>query len=378
MPPSKSIAVAQVLDDLTVGGLERAAVNLANGLADRGYESHLICSRGAGAFRSSVAGKVKVWCANRTRRWDFPGFRRMAEYIDEHRLDLVHSHNHYSSYLTRVVFRFCKHRPLHVVTDQDGPGLHNKKQAFLDRLILRHVDGFVAVTEPLRDRAKRLLSLNEGNCIYVMNGVEVPPMHEPWKGRPTVIQVANLHWPKDHVTAVRAAAILCKRIDGLRWICAGRISDPATDYVRTVRDMIDSLGLSQTVILAGETSDIRPLLQQAHVGVLTSESEALPLSILEYMAERLPVVMTDVGQGPTIVRSAEAGKIAPAGDPERIADALACVLTDSREAQRMGTNGRAYVVDHCSVEAMTQHIHNLYVRLLSSRWTGLFTPPATH
>jgi len=370
-----SVPVAQLLDDLTVGGLERAAVNLANGLAEKGYESHLICSRGAGGLRSSVAEEVQVWCANRTRRWDFAGLRRIADYIDEHNIDLVHSHNHYSSYLTRVVFRFCKRKPLHVVTDQDGPGLHNKKQAFLDRLILRNVDGLVTVTEALRDRAKRLLHLDDSNCIYVINGVDIPPTHKAWEGRPTVVQLANLHWPKDHVTAVRAAAILSKQIDGLRWVCAGRVAEPATDYVREVRDLIGSMGLSETMVLAGEVSDIKALLKEAHVGVLTSEFEALPLSVLEYMAARLPVVMTDVGQGPTIVRSAEAGKIAPAGDAERVAEALRGVLVDPRGAQQMGANGRAYVVEHCSVGAMTQQVHNLYLRLFESRRPDLSVSP---
>ena len=83
------VAVAQVVDTLGLGGLERVAVTLANGLAARGYDSHLIATRAEGEFRDRVSDDVKVYCAHRRSRWDLRGMARLARYIERERLDVV-------------------------------------------------------------------------------------------------------------------------------------------------------------------------------------------------------------------------------------------------------------------------------------------------
>ncbi len=254
------------------------------------------------------------------------------------------------------------------MTDHHGPGLNDKKLAFTDRLMLRHIDGLTAVTEALRMRSMRLLSLPEERCIFAVNGIEIPPKHAPWTGRPAVVQIANLQRPKGHVTALRAAAIIRRRIGDLKWTCVGRLSDPPTEYLRQVRALIKDLDLTDCVTLTGLLTDIGPQLRQAHVGVLTSDSEGLPLSILEYMAAQLPVVMTDVGQGPAILKAAEAGTTAPPGDAETFAERVLELLTDSGGRRRkLGENGRDCVIKHYSIEAMAEQVHQLYTLLLASR-----------
>lgn len=361
------VKVAQIVDELAVGGMERSAVNLANGLANQGLESHMICSRNEGRLWSLLDSSVHAWSARRSSRWDIPGLRRIADYIDRHRFDILHSHNHLSSYLTRVVLAMCRSRPLHVVTDQDGPGLHDRRKIFCDWLMMQRVDGVVAVTEGLRDRAARLIHLPADRCIYVINGIDIPSKLEKRADVPTVVHVANLHWPKDHATAMRAAARVRERVPNLRWISVGRVADPPTPYVREVHALVKELNLEDCVQFTGETTDVRSYLSQAHVGVLSSESEALPLSVLEYMAYHMPVVLTDVGQAPAVVREAQAGVVVSPGDADALAQRIVDLLTDPEKANTLGARGRAHVAAHFSIEAMTADVLRLYHRLLSAR-----------
>jgi glycosyltransferase involved in cell wall biosynthesis len=360
-------SVAQFLDQLTVGGKERIAVLLANGLADLGYKSFIISSRGEGRSIANVLPNVQRWCANRSWRWDFAGIRRIAEYIDANEFDIVHSHNHSSSYLLRVVLKFSKHKPLHVVHDHRSLAMRERKTALYDQLMLRHVDAYITVTDELRKRAIELLSLPRERCIFVPNGIVIRPVQESLLDKPTVIQVANLRKPKGHATAIQAAALLRRSIPDLKWICVGRIANPPDKYAKEVYDLVQSLGLKNCVRLTGECDDVRPLLRQAHLGVLTSDSEGLPLTLLEYMAEQLPVVITDVGLCGVLVREAEAGLVVPPRNAERFAEALLDIFSNEERARRMGKKGRAYVAKHFSVEAMTQEIHMIYSDLLSKR-----------
>jgi glycosyltransferase involved in cell wall biosynthesis len=134
-----------------------------------------------------------------------------------------------------------------------------------------------------------------------------------------------------------------------------------------VRELIDQLGLPGCVELFGECVDVLPLLRAAHVGVLTSISEGLPVSVLEYMAAGLPVVLTDVGQAPAIVRQADAGTIVPPRDPEKLAEAVRLILTDPQRARQMGRNGRQFVACHYTVERMAHEVSSLYRMLLAER-----------
>ena len=365
MSPARQITVVQLLDTLAVGGKERVAVNLANGLAALGCKSHVIASRNTGPLAEAISPEVSLWHADRKGRFDLAGVLRIARYFDDNAVDVVHSHNQSSSYLARFAVKLCRSRPAHVVHDHKGAGLNSRKQAFLDRFLLNRVDAYISVSQELRDRAARLLDIRAGRCIFVRNGIRIPPEAPAYVGRPTVVHVANLHPPKDHATAMRAAAALRRRIPDLRWRCIGRISPEPHQYVDEVRGLIAGLHLEGCVELLGERSDVEGLLREANVGVLTSQSEGLPLSVLEYMACRLPVVVTETGQAPAIVRASGGGAVAPTGDAEAIAEALHETLKDPSRANLMGRKGRTYVAEGFSVETMVQEVLRLYDDILA-------------
>lgn len=364
------VRVAQLLDTLNVGGKERVAANLANGLAKAGFDSHVIASRNLGPISEVLDKDVNLYCAERTGRFDLAGIKRIAAHVDDCRIDIIHSHNQTSGYLARILKRFCRSRFLHVVHDHSGPGLNSRKQALLDKLMLRHVDAYISVSEALHRRSTKLLKLPSDRCVYLDNGIEIPPQHKPFSGRPTVIQVANLHGPKDHATAMRAAAILKRSIPELRWRCVGRTPKLPNAYMDEVNELIDSLGLDECVELLGERSDVPDLLREAHVGVLTSLAEGLPLSVLEYMAAQLPVVLTETGQTPGIVRNAGCGTVVCIGDASGIAHALLEIFQDPNCLLRLGSNGRSYVKKHFGVDRMVQTVCDLYTGLLASREAG--------
>jgi len=141
-------------------------------------------------------------------------------------------------------------------------------------------------------------------------------------------------------------------------------------YRQQVRDLAESLGVAAGFRLLGAQTDVRPFLRQAHVGVLTSVGEGLPLSVLEYMAEGLPVVMTDVGQAPALVRGAEAGLVVPPQNPEALAEAVAGLLADADRRRTMGENGRRLVAAEYSVDAMVDRVAGLYKELLGAGGGG--------
>jgi glycosyltransferase involved in cell wall biosynthesis len=364
---SKDIVVSQFVDDLKVGGMEQISVMLANGLAKAGYDSNIICSRGKGRLLKKISPEVNCWCADRKSRWDIKGIIRIAKYIEAGGFDIVHTHNHYSSYLLRLVLCISKHKPLHVVHYHRGQAILEKRLTLYDRLLLKNADAHIAVSEELRDRTMKLLSPPGKRCVFIPNGIDLQPPHPPWVGQPTVVQVGSLRHPKSHSTAMRAAALLCVSIPDLKWKCVGKIPEQRNDYINEVLKLITKLRLKTCVKLTGESDNVRSKLRQAHVGVITSEAEGLPVALLEYMAEQLPVVVTDVGQCGAIVREAKSGSVVPPGDSKKLANAIFDIFSNPESARKMGENGRSYVKRYFSIEAMVQRVDQLYSELLNKR-----------
>lgn len=361
--------VAQVLDSLQAAGKERIAVNLANGLAEHGYASYLISTRVLGPLAEELRPDVTLACAERRSRWDRAGFRRLCDLIDKNEIGIVHSHNPSSSYLMRWVRAASAKRFLHVVHDHHSPGIDCHKSEILDRLMLRRVSAYLTASQQLAARARRVIGLPQEQIRYIPNGVRIPPVRFQSNGPPVVVHVANLHPPKDHATSVRAAALVQETIPDLQWRLIGKPRGAGDPYYISLCSLIESSGLCGAVQIFDNCTNVVPQIQNARAAVLTSRYEGLPLSLLECLACGVPVVMSDVGQGPAILRDTGAGVVVPAGQPNRTAEAVRSLLINPERAQEMGQKGRAYVERFHTVEQMVQEVHDVYkaIQRIASR-----------
>ena len=354
--------VAQVMNSLGRSGLEYVASRLAQAFAQPDCDSHLlVTSRVSGDLFDEMLGEVRVEFFRRSWPLDLSPIRRLGRYLEENDIQLVHSHNWVSAYQVWAALRMSSARPVHVLHDHCGS--YDEWRGPLDRVVLGSLDAVFTVTEPVRERFARLLGLGADRALRLPNGVALGPEGTPWTGRPTVIQVANFHVAKAHDTAFRSAALLREHIPDLHWVCVGDLEENL-EYTGRMRELFDALELEGCVELVGGCSDVRERLREANVGVLTSDTEGLPVSILEYMAESLPVVMTDVGQAPRLLEESQAGIVVPPQDPESFRDALAGLLGDPSEAATLGQRGREYVGRSFSDEVMIDSVRALYRDLL--------------
>jgi glycosyltransferase involved in cell wall biosynthesis len=104
---------------------------------------------------------------------------------------------------------------------------------------------------------------------------------------------------------------------------------------------------------------VRQILARSDVFVLPSIYESLPISILEAMAARLPVVASAVGGVPELVVDGETGLLVPARDPEALADGLGALLADRDLRRRFGDAGRARAERMFDI----QSFHGLHLEL---------------
>ena len=127
------------------------------------------------------------------------------------------------------------------------------------------------------------------------------------------------------------------------------------------------LGLGDVVTFLGERRDVPAMLAQSGFYVASSRTEGISLTILEAMSVGLPVVTTAVGGSPEIVEEGVTGHLAPAQDPEALAEAIVRMCGRKAEWRAIGAAGRSRVEQHFNVRTMMNGYERLYEELLVSK-----------
>jgi sugar transferase (PEP-CTERM/EpsH1 system associated) len=157
-------------------------------------------------------------------------------------------------------------------------------------------------------------------------------------------------------------ALLPERRDRLRLVIVG--DGPLRAKLAA---QVAAAGIGEAVWLAGARSDIAELMRGFSVFALSSIAEGTPVTLLEAMACRLPVVSTAVGGIPELIADGVTGTLVPANDAQAMAAALARYANDAPLAARHGAAARAHIEAHNSVAAMVRSYVALYDALRKTK-----------
>lgn len=139
-----------------------------------------------------------------------------------------------------------------------------------------------------------------------------------------------------------------------------------------LKNQAGTLGLfPDGVQFLGAVSDMRPVYQQAAVCVLTSDHEGTPNVLLEAMACGLPVVATNVGGVPDIVRHGETGFLCEPENLDGLAASLAQLVKNRMLRTEMGKRARNFVENNHSLQRLPAYLSGLYQHALPMRDPGM-------
>jgi glycosyltransferase involved in cell wall biosynthesis len=158
--------------------------------------------------------------------------------------------------------------------------------------------------------------------------------------------VGNLYPIKDHLTFIRAAAILHARYPNTRFVMLGATYSNFANYTDSLWREAKRIGftLGRELIHRDAQARVAELAQAFDVFWLTSKAEGAPNCIEEALALELPVVATNVGSVREMIENGANGYVVPPSDPAAIADATVKLFAQPELRIKMGKRGRAIAV----------------------------------
>jgi len=196
---------------------------------------------------------------------------------------------------------------------------------------------------------------------FVYGNTEKDPDDARADGVRTVGVVGRLRGEKGQAVLLEAFAKIREGCDDLRLRVVGDGPDRAKLEARA-----RELGIADCVEWMGSRppEEVRRLYRTMDVVVVPSLAEGFGLVAAEALAAGRPVVASDVGGLPEVVKHGETGLLVPPDDAEALADAIARIMDDSSLGERLARTGKADVRERFSTERFNAAIRDAYGQLL--------------
>jgi len=322
--------ILQIIDSLEAGGAERMAVNYANGLAHEIEFSGLVATRKEGSLAYQLKDNVEYVFLDKKKTVDILALFRLRNFVKKHKVTLIHAHS--TSFFTAFLLKLvCPYLKL-IWHDHYGNSEYlEKRKSIVLKTGLLFFDGIVVVNEKLKMWTHEKLHFN--NAIYLPNFVsenEELQANTVLKGETgkRIVCLANLRVQKNHFLIIELAIKIKKSHPDWSFHLIGK--DFKDIYSDEIKNLIIENNLQTSVFIYGTKQDIRNILTQGTIGILTSNSEGLPLALLEYGLCKKPVVVTAVGEIPVIVQNGINGFLIPPNDSVSFYNTLVVLMESEK------------------------------------------------
>ena len=342
----------------TYGGSGAVATELGIALAERGHEVHFITYQQPFRLPAFLPGvffhEVDVV---RYPLFEYPPYDlalavRMHEVVREHGLDLLHAHyaipHATSAWIAREMLEDGG-LTTRIITTLHGTDitLIGQEPSFrpITRFSIERSDGLTAVSRFLKTETYKAFGCT-GCAVEVIHNFIDPSVYDRTAydtrlrdqvgpDRAVLMHVSNFRPVKRIGDVIRIFAQVQRTIPSVLVMVGDGPERVAAE--QEARD----LGVQDSTYFLGKLDAVAPLLANADLFLLPSQSESFGLSALEALACGVPVVASDAGGLPEVVDNGVTGVLCPVGDVDAMAHAALNILCERERWRTMSAAAAA-------------------------------------
>ncbi|TEB04284.1 D-inositol 3-phosphate glycosyltransferase [Pelotomaculum schinkii] len=368
------IKVVHIIGGGEFGGAERHIINLAGALNPQMVEVTVCCLFSDPFVGIAAQAGLNAFDVTMRNRTDLSVVGKLASIIRNNNFDIVHTHGVRANLLGRLAARQANRKPVvttvHSLLERDYPGFFRRQvNSITERATRGWTDQFIAVSQGLK--AKLVAGGVPADRVTVIyNGIVIEdfsPSSETAGARtmlgygpavPLVGIVARLHPVKGHQYFLEAARIVLEQHPEVRFVVVGEGPQrPALE------EMAGQLGIAGQVAFTGFVSEVRSVMADLDLLVISSLWEGFGLTAVEAMALGIPVVSTEVGGLPEVVLHGETGLLAPPANSAALAKNIIWMLEHPQAAAEMAKKASQVVGEKFTAQVMARRTEELYRRV---------------
>ena len=370
------LRVLQVVDGFRMGGAENKLVELIANLNKEKFDVTLANVGPSGALENKFKqlGVEIVHCPRRFA-FDPAPVWQLSRLMRQRRIDVVQTTLLWADLVGPIAAAWAKVPVVlswETVSHEGDPFHDNFQRRAGYQWAMKWVDVIVPVSDEIKRSLIRRRQIPAEKIRVIHYGVDLKKFRST--GRAAMLAkraevgvtaetilfgvVARLEPPKGHRYLLAAFLEVVKRYPLVRLLLVGDGALRAELEAQT-----QELGLQQHVTFLGARHDVSELLNALDFFILPSISEGLPNVLLEAMACAKPVMATDVGGIPEVVRHGENGYLVPPGETLALQNMILRSLAERAQWNELAQRARQTVETSFSLEYQMSQFEALYTEI---------------
>lgn len=357
------IKVAYLISTLDTGGAERQLVNTVNGLDLVKYDVKVFVLKNKLTLIDQLNKLIKVEVLDVDTYANLIALNKVLKRINEFKPSILHSQMYASNLLARL-YKFYDKR-CKVVNHIHGLGTWIKSYHILvDKLLIKFVDKIIVVSKSSYDIRIKREKYPPKKLTIIYNSLDTKSYLEVFDSAKEPNEncilgsASRLVGLKQIDTIIDLVNILHDKGMSLQYYIAG--DGPEMESLRL---KVKQLGVEKYVFFLGNVADMQTFYKKIDIFIMNSQTEDMPLSILEAFASGLYVIAPDIGGIKELLKMNEGFIFKPTTDMNIISTDVFNYI-QSNNIKSRSTINRNFAVKYFDIKVHQQKLDTIYNQLL--------------
>ncbi len=347
---------------------------LINGLREKGITSFLVAPSNSHIAQKATDFKAqKIFLEKMGGEINILLAFKLAKIVDEYKINILHAHTSHAHTLAFLVKLIAHSKPKIVVTRRVDFYPYRRKNLLniLNRIkYIKGADHYVAISKKI----KQILiecGIPENRITVVYSGIDPERViggngeffFKTYKKSDEII-IGNISYFADHKAhedLIKATKIVRESGYNVKLFLAGY-----GEREKFLKKLVKEIGLEKDVIFLGFVENVKDLLAFFDLFVVSSREEGLCSSIIDAFFAGCPVVATDAGGIPELVKNGETGVLVCKGDPFSLAKGIMWAIENPHLMKEMAERAKEFAYERFTAEKMVEGNLEVYKKLLLS------------
>lgn len=373
----EKINILHIYQNSKIGGVQQQLLSLLKAYNREWFHPIFCCLGPKEEIGKEIEGTgIEFIPLNKLRYNRFsPGIvLELHRLMKKKQIHVVRTHRYRSNLYGRLA-AFLAGVPVIIASVHDNYRTDKRpKRRIMNRILSKITDKIVAVSEDVKEDIIRYDSIDPSKIEVIPNGIDVERFN-PEKNTTDIRKEFSLE--EDDIVIgfigrivpakgleylLNALPYLKEEFKSIKLLIVGEGS-----LMEELKERAKKNNIFDNILFIGRRRDIPEILASINIFVMPSIAEGLPNALLEAMAMGKPIVTTEVGGIPEIVKNGFNGLLVPPRDTLSLSKAIKELISNDRLAAKLGQAARDLVYDNLSIKAIAQKWQSLYLSILKEK-----------